>query len=578
MESNEVLDRLPRHLMDLVIEQPYNGYTAQDHAVWRYIMRQNVRYLPQVAHHSYLEGLRKTGISIDTIPHMYGMNRILKEIGWAAVAVDGFIPPAAFMEFQAYNVLVIAADIRPIDQIGYTPAPDIVHEAAGHAPIIADPEYAKYLVEFGKIGSRAFSSKKDIDLYETIRLLSILKADPYSPPAVIREAEKQLAAVEQSIAEPSELAQIRNLHWWTVEYGLIGNLSRPKIYGAGLLSSISESYNCLKDSVKKIPYTIEASQTAFDITTQQPQLYVTPDFATLLKVLEEFASGMALRKGGIDGLAKARETGEAATAVWSSGLQASGVIGDFRDHLCEPAYIRFTSPTALAYNDRQLEGHGKDDHAHGFGSPAGKRVGESEALERMTDGQIDRYTDVNKITTLKFESGVVVAGRIERILRKEGRILLITFSDCTVTRGGETLFRAEWGTYDMAVGERIVSVFPGPADPTAWGLHYPVPKTKTHKLVHGEKERELHSHYERVRVIRSSGLPDGRLRETWNAVKREYPGEWLLPLEILELIDRPTHPVLYGEIREHLESMKNEERLLKLLEDGLSLLAPDFEL
>src|SRR5210317_2011414 len=128
MEMNPILDKLPRHLMNLVIDQPYNSYTAQDHAIWRYVMRQNVRYLKRVAHHSYIDGLGKTGISIDHIPHMYGMNRILKEIGWAAVAVDGFIPPAAFMEFQAYKVLVIAADIRPIGQIEYTPAPDIIHE------------------------------------------------------------------------------------------------------------------------------------------------------------------------------------------------------------------------------------------------------------------------------------------------------------------------------------------------------------------------------------------------------------------------------------------------------------------
>ena len=149
MEMNEVLDRLPKHLMSLVIDQPYNEYTEQDHAVWRYVMRQNVKYLSRVAHGSYLDGLKKTGISINRIPHMYGMNRILKEIGWAAVAVDGFIPPAAFMEFQAYKVLVIAADIRPINQIEYTPAPDIIHEAAGHAPIIADPDYAEYLRLFG---------------------------------------------------------------------------------------------------------------------------------------------------------------------------------------------------------------------------------------------------------------------------------------------------------------------------------------------------------------------------------------------------------------------------------------------
>jgi phenylalanine-4-hydroxylase len=77
-----------------------------------------VNYLSQVAHNSYLDGL-KTGIEIDNIPSMYGMNRILTEIGWAAVAVDGFIPPNAFMEFQAYNVLVIASDIRQLEHIEY---------------------------------------------------------------------------------------------------------------------------------------------------------------------------------------------------------------------------------------------------------------------------------------------------------------------------------------------------------------------------------------------------------------------------------------------------------------------------
>jgi phenylalanine-4-hydroxylase len=81
-----------------------------------------VNYLSQVAHNSYLDGLKKTGIEIDNIPSMYGMNRILTEIGWAAVAVDGFIPPNAFMEFQAYNVLVIASDIRQLEHIEYTPA------------------------------------------------------------------------------------------------------------------------------------------------------------------------------------------------------------------------------------------------------------------------------------------------------------------------------------------------------------------------------------------------------------------------------------------------------------------------
>src|SRR6056300_449278 len=296
---NKVTKKLPKHLHKFVVKQPYEEYTAQNQAVWRYVMRMNVDYLKKVAHHSYLEGLDKTGISVDYIPRMEGMNRILKDIGWAAVSVDGFIPPNAFMEFQAYNVLVIASDIRTIDHIAYTPAPDIIHEAAGHAPIIANPEYAEYLRRFGEIGSKAISSAKDFEMYEAIRLLSILKEDPQADEKSIEKSLEMLRKVQEDMGELSEMAQLRNLHWWTVEYGLIGSIENPKIYGAGLLSSIEESKLCLSDEVEKRDFTIQAAQVNFDITKPQPQLFVTPDFAHLSYVLEKFANKMALRTGGL---------------------------------------------------------------------------------------------------------------------------------------------------------------------------------------------------------------------------------------------------------------------------------------
>src|SRR6056297_4028207 len=275
-ESNPILDKLPKHLKQFIKPQNYESYTAINQAVWRYVMRKNVDYLSKVAHKSYVDGLKKTGISIDHIPNMYGMNRILKEIGWAAVAVDGFIPPAAFMEFQAFNVLVIASDIRQLEHIEYTPAPDIIHEGAGHAPIIAKPEYAEYLRRFGEIGCKAVSSAKDFELYEAVRHLSIIKEAKGTAPLEIETAEKHIAELQENMGEPSEMALIRNLHWWTVEYGLIGTVENPKIYGAGLLSSIGESTWCMTDEVKKIPYTIGAAYQDFDITKPHSQLYVTP--------------------------------------------------------------------------------------------------------------------------------------------------------------------------------------------------------------------------------------------------------------------------------------------------------------
>src|SRR5690554_6654750 len=275
-ESNPLIERLPKHLKQFIKPQNYEEYTPINQAVWRYVMRKNVDYLSQVAHASYLDGLKKTGISIESIPSMYGMNRILKEIGWAAVAVDGFIPPTAFMEFQAYNVLVIAHDIRQIDNIEYTPAPDIIDESAGHAPIIANPEYAEYLRRFGEIGSKAISSAMDYEMYEAIRHLSIKKEDRNSDPADVERAEQRVLDLQNSETTLSEMSKIRNLHWWTVEYGLIGDLKNPKIYGAGLLSSIGESKSCMKDDVKKIFYDLSAADVSFDITKPQPQLFVTP--------------------------------------------------------------------------------------------------------------------------------------------------------------------------------------------------------------------------------------------------------------------------------------------------------------
>src|SRR5438874_1285763 len=197
--SNAAVASCPKHLLQFAVDQRYDDYTSVDHAVWRFIMRQNIFFLREYAHKVYFQGLLNTGISFDRIPRIQEMNDILSKIEWGGVAVDGFIPPAAFMEFQAYKVLVIACDMRQIHHIEYTPAPDIVHEAAGHAPIIVDREYSKYLQRFGEVGARAMSSKKDFELYQAIRHLADLRAStrPSSAitlrPANIRPACKSAA-------------------------------------------------------------------------------------------------------------------------------------------------------------------------------------------------------------------------------------------------------------------------------------------------------------------------------------------------------------------------------------------------
>lgn len=572
MESNEIIDKLPDHLRDLIIDQPYNEYTPQDHAIWRYVMRQNLYYLPKVAHHSYLSGIKKTGISINEIPHMYGMNRILKEIGWAAASVDGFIPPAAFMEFQAYNVLVIAADIRPIDQVGYTPAPDIIHEAAGHAPIIADEEYANYLRRFGEIGAKAFATKADHDMYEAIRLLSILKANPYSTKEDIEKAEKDIEKIEYAATIESELTQIRNLHWWTVEYGLIGDLKNPKIYGAGLLSSIGESYSCLQEHVKKLPYTLDAAKTSFDITTQQPQLFVTPDFNHLTTVLEEYSQNMAFMAGGLCAVRKAIESGITATIELNTGIQISGTFSDKIELNGTIIYVRTNSETALAYNNIEIEEQGKPNHKDGFGFPVGNVYEFDRPLHQVNQQIIEDALDDEGFLHLHYKSGVELRGKPYRYAVREGKLIIITFNECVVKIRDKVLFAPEWGVYDLAIGQIVASGYPGPADKVAFEYKFPKPKSQTHKINHSDTAKANHTRYAKIKQIRNGEKVEESIENLWQQALQNTPEEWLLMLELFEQAQQEGNEKLANEIQNNLSILAQSKKYKKLIEDGFTLI------
>ncbi|MFT5737310.1 MAG: phenylalanine-4-hydroxylase [Maribacter sp.] len=572
-ESNPILDKLPKHLKQYIKPQNYADYTAVNQAVWRYVMRKNVDYLSQVAHGSYMDGLKKTGISVDHIPNMYGMNRILKDLGWAAVAVDGFIPPAAFMEFQAYNVLVIASDIRQLEHIEYTPAPDIIHEGAGHAPIIANPEYAEYLRRFGEIGCKAVSSAKDFELYEAVRHLSIIKEAKGTDPLEIEKAEKHIEVLQENMGEPSEMALIRNLHWWTVEYGLIGSLENPKIYGAGLLSSIGESAWCMTDEVIKIPYSIAAAHTPFDITKPQPQLFVTPDFAFLNQVLEDFTNTMALRTGGLQGIQKLIHSKELGTIELSTGLQISGNFENVIAYEGQPVYFQTEGRSALAFHEKELVGQDTNKHTTGFGSPIGRLKGINIAIEEMSPRDLKAYNIYEgEVVSLDFVGDINVSGKIITGTRNlQGQIILITFENCSVTHKGKILFESNLEPYNMAIGEQIVSAYNGPADINSFDLlDHELSKTIANK--EDNPNNQITLYYQQIRDFRDGKNTSISRNKVFKEIKERFPQDWLLSVELYELAITNGDTNFALNIKNYLEQVKhNQPKLRHLIDDGLSL-------
>ena len=575
--NNEQVKRLPEHLRKYIVDQEYEHYTPVDHALWRYVMRQNYSYLKDAAYYPYIPGLKKAGLTIEKIPSLQEINDALAEIGWGAVTVDGFIPPAAFMEYQAWRVLVVAADIRTLDHIEYTPAPDIIHESAGHAPIISDVHYNKFLSHLGAVGTKAMFSKQDHELYEAIRALSILKETHGADPKAVKAAEEVLFHCQQNMGEPSEMALLSRLQWWTVEYGLIGPLDNPKIYGAGLLSSIGESSSCMRPEVKKIPYTIDAVNYAYDITKPQPQLFVTPTFENLLDVLHQFESGMAMTTGGISGLQKAIASQQICTIVLDKGIQISGLVDSFiEDAEYDVSWITTKGPSALCRNDKVIEGFGPTKFTEGCKIVIGKIKNSRVAINQLDRASLVDLGIAEELNTqFEFTSGIQVDGFIDHLVFSEGNLEQIVFNEVELKHtNGRILHTKSQGSLHLIVGGGIPSVFSGAADKMLFddGLH--LSGKKTERAVYSAHDLQYHQLFAQIRAIREGNDNINKLSFLWNELKLHFPEDWLGVMEIAEIaaIKEELHE-LYLEIRSHLESRsKISDDHQKLIKDGLSII------
>jgi len=543
--SERVTIGLPVHLRRYVVPQEYSAYTPRDQAVWRCILRRLVRHLSSRAHPSYLRGLEATGIGTERIPSMDEMNEKLARLGWSAVSVRGFIPPAVFTELQALRVLAIAGDIRTHEHIEYTPAPDIVHESAGHAPILADPSYAAFLRAAGELGFRAIASVEDQEVYEAIRALSIVKEDPAATPAEVAGAERRLEQAGAARRFVSESTRASRLYWWTAEYGLVGTLDDPRIYGAGLLSSIGESTHCFSGEVERIPLGVHAADVEYDITRMQPQLFVARDFGQLREVVDELASTLAWRRGGDYGLGQALAARTVNHLVLDDGTAVTGVVGALHpgaaraDPELTTAIAVLRGPTLLSRAGKAIAPPSDLPALVVFVQPQPQALVQQQPQapvqqqpQALEHPQASVHLPPAQPFRISFTSGLVLAGRMVDGVAHE--------------------LRASIGSRELEVPARAVlffskalpSVAGGPGDPGAWDARFgaPVPDEEGEARARAHKASALAPRlaelYREVRALRESGRADGSRLVKIAEEAVAFPEDWLLRAEIQEMMGR----------------------------------------
>lgn len=221
---------------------PQADYTAEDHAVWKALYKRQLDVLPGRAITEFLDNLSTLGIDQDRIPNFDDVNDILqKRTGWQVVAVPGLIPDEPFFELLANRRFPVGNFIRTAQQLDYIQEPDVFHDVFGHVPLLADETFANYIEEYGKGGLKA--------------------------------------------AKLGQINKLARLYWYTVEFGLIREKGDLRIYGAGILSSPTESVFALEsDSPHRIEFDLKrVLQTEFQIDDFQDNYFVIDSFDQLFR-------------------------------------------------------------------------------------------------------------------------------------------------------------------------------------------------------------------------------------------------------------------------------------------------------
>ena len=304
--------------------------------------------------------------------------------------------------------------------------------------------------------------------------------------------------------------------------------------------------------VKKLPLTVDAVNTAYDITTEQPQLFVTESCRHLSQILEEYGRHMCCSRGGYSALEEAREAATVCTVTTNSGLQVSGKISRvIEDAVGNAVYFNTEGPTQLAYQGQELPGHGIEYHSHGFGSPLGKLVAFERCLSSYTVDELKRHhIELNQPTELNYLSGIKVSGTLVGILRKEQKNILLSFRDCTVTNAqGDVLFNPAWGMFDMAVGDSAVSVVGGSADQTTYPLYAAPSSSATVAQEYDANTERQFALYQQVRDLREGEPKPAQLAKVAEDIIDLEDPDWLLVYECLELLNSS------GEDKGHVQTL-----------------------
>lgn len=220
-----------------LIEQEFNAYTPEQHAVWAELVSRRMPQLRDHACREYLQGFELIGLHENQLPNLKDVSaRLQPRTGWRSTPVSGFLPPGAFFEMLSARMFPTTTWLRDRNSLEYTPEPDIFHDVFGHVPMHAHPVFGDFLQHYGEVCAGL-------------------------------------------MGDPVALERMGRVFWFTVEFGVIRQDGELKVYGSGLVSSHGECTRVLSGGCEVKNFDLDAVMNQeFDTGAMQPVLYAVESF------------------------------------------------------------------------------------------------------------------------------------------------------------------------------------------------------------------------------------------------------------------------------------------------------------
>ncbi len=232
--------------------------------------------------------------------------------------------------------------------------------------------------------------------------------------------------------------------------------------------------------------------------------------------------------------------------------------------------MKTQGPSQLSFNRKELNGHAKTYHSEGFSSPIGNlKMFPDDCPSKLSEQEL-KLTPNSKVK-LEYMNGFLVEGEVISSVMENNKRILVSLTNAKATFEGKVFFEPSWGTYDVVLGQKVTSVFGGPADRVAYGEMDDFVVAKVPQPEYSSIDYRIFAYYQILRDVREGKKTLFDLQSCIPDIIEEFPEEWLLILESLELAILTQQKSLEDLCREHLSKKIFSVEAEQCIHEGLAI-------